>query len=335
MSRGRPDKRAWKVPSFPGSRGSRALFRILFRTVAVLLIVTFATLALLELVPGGAAYAILGQTATPKQVKEVESELGLDQSLPQRYVDWVGNAVTGDLGTSTTSKRPVAEEIAERAPVTIEIAVLALLIALVGAIPLAIVSAYRAERPLDKLISGGAVSLMASPPFLTGLLLVFFFSIKLRVFPATGWSALSEGLGQNLRYAILPSVTLALSQLPIFTRVLRADLVETLNDEFILAARAKGLKTRRILFVHALRPSSFSLVTLAGLSLGSLIGGAVIAENIFAIPGLGQALVQAVLNKDFPTLQGIVLVIAVAYVVINAFVDLAYSYLDPRVRATA
>jgi peptide/nickel transport system permease protein len=309
--------------------------RKLLHMTLVLLLVSFATLALMDLIPGGPAYAILGESATPAQVTKVNAQLGLDRPLPARYADWLGHAVTGDLGASLIGGRPVTETIGQRLPVTLELAVLALVFAIVVSVPLAVLSAYRRDRPVDRAGNATTVLLMSSPHFLTALALSYVLAIQLRAFPVTGWTDLSGGVGENLRSAFLPALTLAFAEIPILTRVLRADLIETLDEDFVLAARAKGLSAPRVLFGHALRPSSFSLVTLAGLTFGNLIAGTVIVETIFAVPGIGQALVQSVLNKDFPVLQGIVVVIAVAYVVTNVVVDLAYGLLDPRVRASA
>jgi peptide/nickel transport system permease protein len=313
---------------------SRLVARKAVHVAAVLLVVSAATLALLELTPGGPAYAILGEDSTPEQVKALNARLGVDRPVPVRYADWITDAARGDLGESLISGRPVAGLISQRLPVTLELAALALVIALAVSVPLAMVAAYRADRPIDKVTAATSSLLISSPQFLTGLFLVYFFAVENRWFPATGWRYLGDGLDDNLRHAFLPAVTLALAEIPVFTRVLRADLVTTLQEDFILSARARGTSTVRILFVHALRPSSFSLITLAGLSLGSLVGGAVIVENVFAVPGLGQLMIQSILNKDLPVVQGVVLVIAASYVLVNAAVDVAYAYLDPRVRST-
>jgi peptide/nickel transport system permease protein len=311
----------------------RALPGKLAHLVVVLILVTFATVALVDLMPGSPAITILGKNATPERVEEVDHQLGLDRSLPVRYGEWVGDAVRGDFGQSLITKRPVGEEIAERFPVTLELVILALLISVLLSLPLAAIAAAQRDRAADRIVSGGSSVLIALPQFVLGLLLVYLLAVETGVFPVTGWADLDEGFGENLRYAFLPALTLALVQLPIFTRVLRADLTDTMEKDFILAAQARGVSPSRVFLMHALRPSSFSLVTLIGVSLGSLIGGAVVVEIIFGVPGIGQMMVQAILAKDLPVVQGAVAVIAISYVLINAVIDLAYAYLDPRVRS--
>lgn len=299
---------------------------------AVLLLVTMATTLLLNLTPGDPAYVILGEHASPQQVQQVHHDLGLDRPLPVRYLAWLGAIGHGDFGTSVRTRQPVLQAIAERLPVTGELAALALLLALLASIPLGIYTAYRADGIGDRLTGFGVSLFISSPAFLTGLFLSYFLALRLGILPVTGWTPFATNPFENLHHVLLPAITLALAEVAIFTRVLRADLIATLQEDFILAARAKGLPTRRILVRHALRPSSFSLVTLAGLSLGRLLGGAVIVETLFALPGVGQLLVQSIITKDLVLVQGIVAFVALAYVVINALVDALYAYLDPRVR---
>jgi peptide/nickel transport system permease protein len=299
---------------------------------AVLLLVTMATTLLLNLTPGDPAYVILGEQATPQQVQQVHHDLGLDRPFLVRYLGWLGAVGHGDFGTSIRTRQPVLEAISERLPVTGELAALALLLALLASVPLGIYTAYRADGIGDRLTGAGVSLFISSPAFLTGLFLSFFLALRVGIFPVTGWTPFATDPLENLHHVLLPAITLALSEVAIFTRVLRADLIATLQEDFILAARAKGLSTWRILVRHALRPSSFSLVTLAGLSLGRLLGGAVIVETLFALPGVGQLVVQSIITKDLVLVQGIVAFVALAYVVINALVDALYAYLDPRVR---
>jgi peptide/nickel transport system permease protein len=304
----------------------------LLTLVPILFLVSLASFFLIDLLPGDPVYAILGDNATPETAAALRSELGLDDSLPVRYASWLGNALTGDLGESIRSGRPVMDEIVARLPVTLQLAGMAMGMALVAAIPLGMWSAYRAGRPFDRAMSASSFAFISLPPFLIGLLLVFFFALTFSVFPVTGWVPLTEDLGENLRHAFLPALALALGELAVYTQLLRADMVATLDEDYVLAARAKGMPTWNILLRQALRPSSFSLITLAGVNLGRLIGGTVIIEQLFGLPGIGRLVIQAIPSQDMPIIQGTVLLLAVAYVLINTLVDVSYAYLDPRVR---
>lgn len=312
----------------------RFVLRKILHIVPVLLIVSFATYVMLDLLPGDQVSALIGETAPPEQVELVRSELGLDKPMLQRYGEWLGGVVQLDFGRSFRTNQPVFDAIKDRIPVTLEIAFLALVLALFAAIPVGVYSAYRPGGYIDRATTAGTSGLISSPPFLTALLLIFVFGVQLGVLPVTGWAKFTQDPIQNLRHAILPAVTLATAEFSVFSRVLRADMTATLQEDFILNSRAKGLSTPFILFRHALRPSSISLVTLAGLSLGRLIGGTVIIETIFAVPGLGLLAVTSIFNRDFVVIQGVIVFIAFAYVTVNAFIDVLYAWLDPRVRTT-
>lgn len=316
---------------------TRTIANKVAQVVGVLLIVSFALTFLLDLTPGDPAYAILGDQATPEQVAVIHERLGLDDPFYERYWNWISGVVHLDLGTSIRTSQPVLDTIIERLPVTAELVVLSLLMAIVMSVPIGIFTAYRVDRLSDRawqLVSSG---LVAIPPFVGALVLVYVFSLQLTgtpfFFPPTGWVPLSDGLSGNLRTAFLPALTLALNEVPAYSRLLRADMVSTLQSDYVLAARAKGLSTSWILFRHALRPSSFSLVTLAALSTGRLMGGSVIVETLFALPGLGGLLVNNIEAKDVVVVQGIVMFIAIVYVLINSMIDVVYAQLDPRVRS--
>jgi peptide/nickel transport system permease protein len=310
----------------------RTLPARLLRLVPVLLLVSLGTALLLDLVPGDPAVALLGETATPAQILRVRAELRLDDPLLLRYAKWLGDVVQGDFGSSLRTGQPVTQAITDRLPVTAELTLLAVLMALAVAVPLGIYTALHADGRADRAVNLVNGAFIASPAFLTGLLLSYLLAVKAGAFPTTGWVRLSEDPGGNLRSAFLPALTLALAEVAVFARLLRADMIAVLQEDYILNARARGLPTRYILFRHALRPSSFSLLTVFGLSLGRLVSGAVIVEVLFALPGLGQLLVQAILSRDFLVVQGLVLFIALVYVVINTLVDVAYELVDPRVR---
>lgn len=302
------------------------------RAALVVLLVTIAVVSLLSLMPGSAAVLILGEGATPEAVAELESELGLDDPLWERYWNWVVGAVQGDLGSSMVNSRPVTSQIMDRLPVTIELAVLGLLIALLLAVPMAVLAAAHPDGRLDRLFNGVSMASLSIPSFVAAPILIYFLALQLGWFPVTGWSPLSEGLGANLTSALLPAASIALVEVAAFQRVLRADLIATLDEDFIAAARARGMSPTYVMFRHALRPSSFSLITLAGVNLGRLLGGTVVVEYLFALPGLGHLMTSSIASRDVITVQGAVVFVAVVYVLINAIVDLSYGVLDPRIR---
>ncbi|MFF0817225.1 ABC transporter permease [Rhodococcus sp. NPDC003318] len=302
------------------------------RSLLVLFLVTVATVSLLSLAPGSAAQVILGENATPEAVAELNAELGLDQPLWQQYADWLRSALTGDLGTSPVTGQDVTQAILDRLPVTLELAFLGLLIALTISIILAVIAAATSGRPVDRGISAVTSVFLAIPAFIAGPLLIYYFALKLGWFPVSGWSRISEGLGANLQSAFLPALAIAFVEIATFQRLLRTDLVSTLREEFVSAARAKGMSSKYVMFRHALRPSSFSLITVAGISLGRLIGGTVVVEILFGLPGLGQLVSSSITVRDVITVQGIVVFVALVYVVVNMLVDFSYGFLDPRVR---
>ncbi len=302
----------------------------------VLVAVTFLSFVVVDLLPGDAAVVVAGDNATPEQVQQVREQLQLDRPLVVRYVDWLGGVATGDLGQSFRTGQPVAEALAQRIPVSFEITIIAQVLALLVAVPLAVYSAYRPGRLLDRTSMTVGFGAAAMPQFVLGMVLIVLFAGGFSsILPATGFTPFLEDPLENLRSIVLPCLTLMVAEAAVYRQLLRSDMISTLQEDFILMARSKGLSPRRILLRHALRPSSFSLITLSGLNIGRLLGGAVIVETLFAIPGLGQMIVQAVFNRDYMLLQGALLFVAVAYVVINMLIDLLYLFLDPRVRRDA
>lgn len=300
--------------------------------IATLLAVSILTFLMTSLLPGDPALQILGaENATPEAIAAVRADLGLDDPLPVRFLHWIGDALTGDFGRSYRTNEPVSSAIAERLPVTAEIGILAILIALAIAIPVGMLSAYRAGSRTDKIISSTSFGLLAVPNFMVAILLILVFAVWLGVLPATGWVNFTDDPVQNLRSALLPALSLAVAEMAVYTRLLRTDMIATLQQDFVTMARVKGVSNRRILFRHALRPSSFSLLTVAGVQVGAIIGGSVVIETLFAVPGVGRLLLEAVLVRDLLMVQGVALVIAVSYVVVNFTVDILYSYLDPRI----
>ncbi|RFU20559.1 ABC transporter permease [Geodermatophilus marinus] len=311
----------------------RTLLKRAGELAAVLLIVSFGTFMLVSLLPNDPAVVILGEGREPAEYAAVREDLGLDDPLPVRYVDWLGSAVTGDLGESVVPPySDVLDRVAAALPVSVELAVLGLGMALVFSIPLAMWSAYRAGGRADRIISASAFGVLSVPSFLAGLLVIMVFANQLGWFPRAQWVRISDSLGDNLYHAFLPALVIALAETALFTRILRNDLITTLQEDFILAAKAKGMSARHILLSDALRPSSFSMVTLLGISLGRLIGSTVIVEYLFALPGMGSLVIGAANTGDFTMVQGAVLVIAVIYVLTNLLIDLSYGVLDPRIR---
>src|SRR5215468_8219920 len=308
------------------------LARRLLYLVPVLLAVSMLTFVIASLLPGDLAYVILGDQATPENVEALRRDLGLDQPIWWRYLGWLGHVLQGDLGRSFRTGQTVLQAVAERLPVSFELMLLAELGALAIGIPLAITCAVRSGSPFDRFVTGTAFSMLSLPAFLSAILLIYFFAVELRWLPATGYVPFSEDPLGNLRCFVLPALTLALGEWPVLMRVLRSDMIATLQEDYIAMARAKGLKPSRILLVHALKPSSLTLVTVTGINIGRLMGGTVIVESIFALPGIGRLLVGAIYTRDLVILQGVVLLVAAGFVIMNFIVDMLYAMLDPRIR---
>ena len=310
----------------------------ILRLIPVFFLVTFASFALLNILPGDVADAMLGGADADDTSEdilearlEIRKELGLDRPIIVRYFSWLSNVMQGDFGESQIQIVPVWELIVERIPVTLELLILSQILALIIAVPAGIYSALKADKTADRLIATVAFGIVAMPPFIMAILFVFVFAVTLQLLPASGYIPIEEGLYQNLLHYILPATTIGLLEVPILLRVLRVDLIATLQEDYIAMAKAKGLSRTYILFNHALRPSSFSLVTVLGLQFGFLISGTVIIEQMFGLPGIGKLVLEAIDNRDAMLLQGAVTMIALAYVAINLTVDLLYGLIDPRV----
>jgi len=306
--------------------------RRLLYLVPVLIAVSLLTFSIASLLPGDLAYVILGDQATPEKVAALRADMGLDQPILWRYLGWLGHVLQGDFGRSFRTGQTVLQAVAERLPISIELMLLAQLGALAIGVPVAIICAARSGGPFDRFMTGTAFGMLSLPTFLPAILLVYLFAVELRVLPATGYVPLAEDPLANLRFFVLPSLTLALAEWPGIMRVLRSDMIATLQEDYIALAKAKGLTPSRILFVHALKPSSLTLVTVTGINIGRLIGGAVIVETIFALPGIGRLLVSAISTRDLIILQGVVLLVAAGFVIMNFIVDTLYAVLDPRIR---
>src|SRR5438067_2308459 len=300
--------------------------------VPVLIAVSLLTFSISSLLPGDLAYTILADQATPENLAALRRDMGLDQPIWWRYFSWLGHVLQGDFGRSFRTGQTVLQAVSERLPVSIELMLLAEFGALAIGVPLAIVCAARSGGPFDRFMTGTAFAMLSVPTFLSAILLIYLFAVELRWLPATGYVPFAEDPLGNVRFFVLPSLTLALAEWPGIMRILRSDMIATLQEDFISLAKAKGLTPARILFVHALKPSPLTLVTVTGINIGRLIGGALIVETIFALPGVGRLLVGPIYARDFIILQGVVLFVATRFVVVNFIVDMLYAVLDPRIR---
>jgi peptide/nickel transport system permease protein len=306
--------------------------RHMLRLGPVLLGATALTFALVNLLPGDPVAAMLGDQATPSQVAALRAQLGLDRPLPVRYVDWLSSALQGDLSRSLQTGQPVADAVMQRLPVSLQLMLMGQAIALLIGTPLGVLAAWRRDGAIDRAVSAGAYGLLSTPVFILAIVLIYVVAVRLGWLPATGYTPIGVDWAANLRSMVLPSVVLAAAPAAIYARLVRSDMIATLQEDFILLAKAQGHSVGYILFRQALRPSLLPLITVFGINTGVLIGGAVIIEQLFALPGMGSLMVEAILARDYAVLQGVVLCIAVAFCVVNLLVDLTYLVLDPRIR---
>src|SRR6202030_3179961 len=281
--------------------------------VPVLVAVSRLTFLIASLLPGDLAYVILGDQATPEKVAALRHDMGLDQPIWWRYIGWLGHVLQGDFGRSFRTGQTVLQAVVDRLPVSIELMILAEIGGLIIGVPLAIICAAKSGGAFDRFVTGTAFGMLSVPTFLSAILLIYLFAVELHLLPATGYVPFAEDPVGNLRFFVLPALTLALAEWPGIMRVLRSDMIATLQEDYITLAKAKGLKPSRILFVHALKPSSLTLATVTGINVGRLIGGALIVETIFALPGIGRLLVAVIYTRDLIILQGVVLLVAVGF----------------------
>jgi len=293
----------------------------------------------LRLAPGDPAAAIAGNNATNEDIAKIRTQLGLDSSIPVQYGIWIGRVLQGDLGYSFYLSKPVTELIAQRIEPTLALALGTVILAVLIAVPLGTLAAWRMGGWLDRLLSGFSVAGFSIPVFVIGYLLIYLFAIRLEWLPVQGYKSLLDGTGGAgagawawMRQLILPWMTLAMIYVALIARVTRASVSEALTEDYIRTARAKGLSEGAVLLHHALVNAAVPIVTVIGIGVALLIGGVVVTETVFAIPGLGSLTVDAVLNRDFPVIQGLVLLFSVSYVMVNLLVDLSYLFLDPRIR---
>lgn len=310
------------------------LLRRLAYFVAVLGIVTMVTFSVALLLPGDPALAYIGEANMRDKVmyETMRRELGLDQPIPVQYAKWLARALQGDLGRSIRTREPALEGLLARFPVTLHLTVMAMAIALLIAVPVGILSAVRPNSNADRVGTALAMSGVAIPDFWLGIMLIYVFAVWLRVLPPSGYTPLSQGLGPSLLSMLLPALSLGMALAAVVMRQLRSALIEVLQQEYIMVARAKGLRERLVVGRHALKNALIPVVTVIGLQSGRLLGGAVVVETIFALPGLGRLAADSIFFRDFPMLQGVVLILAVAVVLANLLTDLVYALLDPRIR---
>jgi peptide/nickel transport system permease protein len=308
------------------------LLRRLLATIPVMGVVALFVFALLHLSPGDPAAVIAGDYARPADVQRIRQQLGLDQPLHVQLAIWLGHVLRGDLGTSIFSGLPVARLIGQRLEPTLALTVCTMVIAVLLAVPLGVVAAWQAGTWIDRLVMVVAVLGFSVPVFWLGFLLIYSFAVQLEVLPVQGYVSFRQGLVPCLKHLVLPSFTLGLVYMALIARMTRASVLEVLREDYIRTAHAKGLQPHVVLLWHALKNAALPIVTVIGVGVALLIGGVVVTESVFAIPGLGRLTVDAILHRDYPVIQGIILVFSGVYVLVNLLVDVAYMFLDPRIR---
>jgi peptide/nickel transport system permease protein len=287
---------------------------------------------MLRLTPSDPAAIIAGDNANAEQVARIRSQLGLDQPMLQQFVIWIGKVATGDLGESFFFKKTVASLIGERIEPTLSLALFTMVLAVLIAVPIGVLAAHRQGSWIDRIVMGFSVLGFSMPSFVVAYLLIYLFAVWLNWLPVQGYQRIAEGLGGWVRGLVLPSLTLSVIFVALIARMTRTSMLEVLSEDYIRTARAKGQSERKVLFRHALRNAAVPIVTVIGLAVALLIGGVIVTESVFTIPGLGRLTVDAVLARDYPTIQAVILLFSFVYVMINLTVDMMYTLLDPRIR---
>lgn len=311
------------------------VLRRVLQLVPVLFGVTLLAFLLVNLLPGNMALAMLGPDASAAAIAHLQAQLGLNQPILLRYAHWLGRALTGNFGWSVVQSQPVLPTILQRFPVTVEIILLGQLIGVILAVPCAVAVALRPQGWFDRLLGMVAYGAIATPRFLLGLLLILGFAVYWQVFPSTGFVALFTDPAGNLRSVALPAMTIGALEFAVYFRVLRGEMLRNLAEDFVLAARAKGISPLRAVLRHVLRNSAVALVTVIGIGFGPLVSGAVIVESLFSLPGAGELLVNSIYQRDAVMVQGVVVVVAVTVVLVNLAVDVVHMLLDPRIHFDA
>ena len=308
------------------------LGRRILATIPVMAVVAVVVFALLHLAPGDPAAVIAGDQATVEEVAKVRAQLGLDRPLAVQFASWLGNVLRGDLGRSIYDGQPVTRMIAQRVAPTLALSLCTLFVALAVSLPLGIIAAWKAGTWIDRGVMGFAVLGFSFPVFVIGYGLIYLLSLKLEWLPVQGYASLREGVGEFAAHMVMPALALGWVLSALFARMTRTSMLEVLSQDYIRTAQAKGLSNRQVLVGHALKNAAVPIVTTIGIGIALLIGGVVVTETVFAIPGVGLLTVDAILRRDYPVIQGVVLVFSAVYVLINLAVDLSYGFLDPRIR---
>ncbi len=299
--------------------------------IPVMALISIMVFTIMHMIPGDPAYVMLGEEASVEAVKALEKELGLDRSIHIQYLKWISNVLKGDLGRSIINNAKVLDSILDHLPATIYLAITSLLFSIIVALPVGIIAGIKPKTALDVTATGMAMMGIAMPNFLLGIILIFVFGWKLGWFPILGFVNPSEGIWLSIQHIVLPTITLGAGLAATNTRFIRSSMLEVMNKEYITTARSKGLRESTTVRVHAIKNALIPVITIMGLQLGSLFGGAVIVEKIFAIPGIGSLIITAIFERDFPVVQGIVLLMATVVLVTNLVVDMLYTVLDPRI----
>jgi peptide/nickel transport system permease protein len=308
------------------------IVRRVLATIPVMLIVALFVFSLLYIAPGDPAAIIAGDQATPQDVERIRASLGLDRPFVVRFGEWLWHVAHGDLGVSIFTNLPVTHMIAQRIEPTLSLMLLTVILSLLVAIPMGVIAAWKHGTWIDRLIMCTAVFGFSTPVFVIGYLLAYVFALWLDWLPVQGYTPISEGVWPFLQNLILPAVALGMIYIALIARITRATMLEVLSQDYVRTAKAKGVGQRAILFVHALKNAAVPIVTVVGIGVALLIGGAVVTESVFAIPGLGRLTVDAILRRDYPVIQGVVLLFSFIYVLVNLGVDLLYTLFDPRIR---
>lgn len=301
-------------------------------TIPVMAVVAIFVFLLLHLGPGDPATIIAGDYASPADIERIRARLGLDDPLYIQFASWIGRLAQGDLGVSIFSNLPVSTLIAQRIEPTLALSIFTLIIAITVAVPLGVVAAWRSGTWIDRGVMGFAVAGFSTPVFVLAYLLIYGLSMKLKIFPVQGYVSIADGLWPFLYRLILPSVTLSVIFIALFARITRASMLDVLGEDYIRTAHAKGLPERTVLMRHGLRNAAVPIITVIGTGFALLVGGVVVTESVYNIPGLGRLTVDAVLRRDYPVIQGIILVFSGLYVLVNLIVDILYTVFDPRIR---
>ena len=308
------------------------LFRRLLQLIPTILVMSIVVFSLTQMLPGDAAFTVLGERATEAQREQWRDEMGLNKPIPIQYVRWFSKAVTGDLGRSIRSGEPVIQILSVRIPTTVELALLSMLLAVGVGIPTGIVAAKFRNTWIDFAASFFSMFSMAIPYFWLGVLLIMIFAVKLHLLPPSGYVSLFDSPIQNIRLMIMPSMTIGLSFAGLVMRQTRTAMLQILNEDYVRTAKAKGLSELSVTIKHALRNALIPITTVLGLQVGALLGGAVVTETIFSIPGIGRMIVEGIFERDFPVVQGAISIIVLFILLVNILIDLTYTLLDKRVK---